>query len=52
MLGGGPVGVELAQAFARLGVNVTIFEKRKLLSNFSDEQVEILRGILVEDGVS
>ena len=52
VLGGGPVGVELAQAFARLGVNVTIFEKRKLLSNFSREQVEILRGSLVEDGVS
>ena len=52
VLGGGPVGVELAQAFARLGVNVTIFEKRKLLSNFSREQVEILRVSLVEDGVS
>ena len=51
VLGGGPVGVELAQAFKRLGVKVTIFEKQKILSNFNSEQVEILRCNLVDDGV-
>ena len=51
ILGGGPVGVELAQAFIRLGIKVTIFEKQKILSNFNSEQIEILRGNLLADGV-
>ena len=51
VLGGGPVGVELAQAFTRIGVKVTIFEKQTILSNFNSEQVEILRGNLLADGV-
>ncbi len=51
ILGGGPVGIELAQAFTRIGIQVTIFEKQKILSNFNSEQVEILRGNLLADGV-
>ena len=51
VLGGGPVGVELAQAFTRIGVKVTILEKQKILSNFNSEQVEILRSNLLADGV-
>ena len=52
VLGGGPVGVELAQAFTRIGIKVTIFEKQKILSNFSSEQVKILRCNLLADGVN
>ena len=51
VLGGGPVGVELAQAFTRIGIKVTIFENQTILSNFNPEQVEILRGNLLADGV-
>lgn len=52
ILGGGPVGVELAQAFTRLGIKVTIFEKQKILLNFNREQVELLRSNLKHDGVN
>ena len=52
VLGGGPVGVEIAQAFARLGIDATIFEKQEILSNFSDEQVTVVREHLIDDGVN
>ena len=51
VLGGGPAGVELAQAFTRIGIKVTVFEKQKILSNFNSEQVEILRGNLVAEAL-
>ena len=52
VLGGGPVGVEIAQAFARIGIDATIFEKQEILSNFSDEQVAVVREHLIYDGVN
>jgi pyruvate/2-oxoglutarate dehydrogenase complex dihydrolipoamide dehydrogenase (E3) component len=61
VLGGGPVGVELAQAFARLGSRVTIIEMADRLLAMNDpavsaelqscleaEGVEILTGVSVQ----
>ena len=42
VLGGGPIGCELAQAFARLGSNVTQVERGQRLMTREDEEVSVL----------
>ena len=52
ILGTGPVGVEMAQAFARLGSQVTIIGRSGRLLGKSDTAVqEIVATVLREDGV-
>jgi pyruvate/2-oxoglutarate dehydrogenase complex dihydrolipoamide dehydrogenase (E3) component/uncharacterized membrane protein YdjX (TVP38/TMEM64 family) len=52
VLGGGPVGCELAQAFARLGAAVTQVEMAPRLMGREDEEVsELARRSLADDGV-
>ncbi|MCO6184751.1 FAD-dependent oxidoreductase [Rhizobium sp. L1K21] len=52
LLGGGPVGCELAQSFARLGSSVTQVEKGPRLISREDEDVsEFVRQTLATDGV-
>lgn len=52
VLGGGPIGCELAQAFARLGAEVTQVEKGARLLIREDEDVSALaRDALAADGV-
>jgi pyruvate/2-oxoglutarate dehydrogenase complex dihydrolipoamide dehydrogenase (E3) component len=52
VIGGGYVGVEFAQLFARLGAKVTILQRgEQLLSREDPEVAECLRKILEEDGV-
>lgn len=52
VLGGGPVGCELAQAFARLGSHVTLVERLpRLLSGEDPEAAELIRVHLVDDGI-
>lgn len=52
VLGGGPVGCELAQAFARLGVPVTLIEAApRLLSREEPEASRAVATALSEDGV-
>lgn len=52
ILGGGPIGTELAQAFARLGSAVTQIEKGPRLLSREDEEVSALvRAALERDGV-
>lgn len=53
ILGGGPVGVEMAQAYCRLGTRVTIVELAPLLISRMDKvSSEILAEVLISEGVS
>jgi pyruvate/2-oxoglutarate dehydrogenase complex dihydrolipoamide dehydrogenase (E3) component len=51
VLGGGPAGVEMAQAHRRLGAAVTLIEAAALLGREDPELVEVLRRRLVAEGV-
>lgn len=53
VLGGGPIGCELAQAFARLGSEVSQVERADRIMNREDEEVSAFaRDALEQDGVS
>lgn len=52
VLGGGPIGCELSQAFARLGSRVTLLQRNERLLPKEDPEVSTLtRQALAEDGV-
>jgi len=52
VLGGGPIGCELAQAFRRLGVQVTIAQRGdQLLPREDRDVVEFLERCLINEGV-
>lgn len=51
VLGGGPVGCELGQAFRRLGARVTLLQGRRLLPGEDEDAVAPLRETLQEEGV-
>jgi pyruvate/2-oxoglutarate dehydrogenase complex dihydrolipoamide dehydrogenase (E3) component len=52
IVGGGPIGCELAQTFARLGVAVTIFEMGShLLEREDADAAAIVQSALLRDGV-
>ncbi|MDE1893434.1 MAG: FAD-dependent oxidoreductase [Xanthomonadaceae bacterium] len=52
VLGGGPIGCELAQAFARLGTRVTLVQSHpRLLMREDDEVSAFVRARLGDDGV-
>lgn len=52
VLGGGPIGVELAQAFRRLGAEVTLIQSGSILAREDPEAVEVVRTALIGDGVT
>ena len=52
VIGGGPIGCELGQAFARLGSRVTVVERGdRLLSHDDPEAAAVVRRALERDGV-
>ncbi|MBY0564075.1 MAG: FAD-dependent oxidoreductase, partial [Hyphomonadaceae bacterium] len=51
VLGGGPIGVELGQAFRRLGARVTIVEAATMLGTIDAEAASVVRAHLVAEGV-
>ena len=52
ILGGGPIGLELGQAFQRLGTQVTIFEgSDRVAGNEEPEASAVIREVLEREGV-
>lgn len=51
VIGGGPIGVELAQAQARLGVKVTLVELARILPKDDPDLVACVRRALLADGI-
>lgn len=51
VIGGGPIGAELAQAHRRLGAAVTIIEMAGILRNDDPEAVDVVRQQLRADGI-
>ena len=51
VVGGGPIGMEMAQAHRRLGSRVTVLEKMAILPRDDPELVEVVRHAAVADGV-
>ncbi len=52
IIGGGPIGIEMAQAFARLGSNVTVVDmQNRILQHDEASVVEILYDKLQQEGI-
>jgi pyruvate/2-oxoglutarate dehydrogenase complex dihydrolipoamide dehydrogenase (E3) component len=51
VIGGGPVGLEVAQAYRRLGSAVTVIERDKILPRDEPEAASLIRSILEREGV-
>jgi len=52
VIGGGYIGCELAQMFARAGVTVTLVTRRRLLPEAEPELSEALTGFLRDEGIA
>jgi pyruvate/2-oxoglutarate dehydrogenase complex dihydrolipoamide dehydrogenase (E3) component len=53
IIGGGPIGCELAQTFQRLGCEVTLLHRsRQILNKEDPDAADILQQVLVKDGVN
>lgn len=51
VIGGGPIGIEMAQSFRRLGAAVTVIEKFGILAKDEPEAVAVVRASLQRDGI-
>ena len=52
VIGGGPIGIELAQAHRRLGARVTVLARHAILGKDDPEIVGVVRRRLIGDGVA
>lgn len=52
VIGGGPIGCELAQAFLLLGIKVTVLEVFNILPRDEQDLVAILRETLIDQGLN
>lgn len=51
VIGGGPIGCELAQSFARLGSKVTLVSNTELLPNEDNDISEVVKQQFIADGI-
>lgn len=52
VIGGGPIGAELAQAFSRFGTTVTLIEVMdRILGPEEPESAEVIAGVFAEEGI-
>ncbi len=51
VIGGGPIGIELAQAYRRLGARVTVLEMFSILAKDDPELADVIRRRLTAEGV-
>ncbi len=51
IVGGGPIGIELAQAHRRLGARVTVAEAERILAKEDPELTRVVRDRLLAEGV-
>ncbi|PCJ59114.1 MAG: dihydrolipoamide dehydrogenase [Rhodospirillaceae bacterium] len=52
VIGGGPIGIEMAQAHCLLGARVTVLEIASILPRDDPELVDLLRTLLRKDGLA
>ncbi|MBV8094144.1 MAG: FAD-dependent oxidoreductase [Acetobacteraceae bacterium] len=52
ILGGGPIGLEMAQAFSCLGCRVTVVEAARIAGKEDPELADALRAVLIQQGVT
>ncbi|MGB7405488.1 MAG: FAD-dependent oxidoreductase, partial [Pacificimonas sp.] len=52
ILGGGNIGIEMAQAFTRLGTKVTVVERNGIMGRDDQDAVDVVRARLTREGVS
>jgi pyruvate/2-oxoglutarate dehydrogenase complex dihydrolipoamide dehydrogenase (E3) component len=53
ILGGGPIGIEMAQAFARLGTEVTVIQRPdQILHKEDKDMADMVMNVLSSEGVS
>lgn len=52
VIGGGPIGIEMAQAFARFGSKVTVLETFSVLPKDDPEMTSKLKTILTKEGIT
>jgi len=51
IIGGGPIGCEMAQANRRLGARVSVIQKQKILPKDEPEAVDVVRQRFLEEGI-
>ena len=52
VIGGGPIGIEMAQAHRRLGCKVTVIEAFSIMPKDDPEAVAVVRARLIDEGVT